>query len=230
MRLVKIKNGDKTSFNFKSTKDLDKKLKNESFSLKEKTKEKDGIILSFKTDEDFKRLRLLVILSPILIASFDSRKEELGYFKENLEVSNFKYGLYPYFFQDFDLKDYLDFYKKNPQVEDIKVYENLKVDFYLNYLKDSYILSLVAMVEALILDDKTCHSLLRYFDKMRNDIVINGRRSILANGIQAFYLGKYVVVWALDLYKIIEKSRPDLYGYIRPIYKLTNNLKRPGTI
>jgi hypothetical protein len=105
---------------------------------------------------------------------------------------------------------------------------NLTVSLIINLMDEVYILALAALIEGLILDKKIREELLDYFAKMRNDIVINGRRSILANSIQAFYLSKYVVAWALDLYKIIEKDHPDLYTYIIPIYELTDNLKTPS--
>ena len=70
-------------------------------------------------------------------------------------------------------------------------------------------------------------NLINYFKEIRNDIVINGRRSILANDIYAFYLSKYLVNWALDLMKIARYKDKERYLYIEEIYKLTNNLKRP---
>ena len=83
------------------------------------------------------------------------------------------------------------------------------------------------MVDSLIEDDKNRKTLLKFFAKMRNDIVINGRRSILANGIQAFYLNKYVVVWALELFDFIKENKTDTSKFLEPIYDLTNNLKTP---
>lgn len=228
MKLTKIKSSQKLVYDFDSTRDLVKLLANEACTSKEESKDEDKLIITFKTDPDFKRLKLLVILSPIFIAIFDSGTEELSFFRENLKKSNFKYGLYESFFQRFDYKTYLDFYKNHEKSEDIGLDSNYQVYFTVNPMEDEYLLGLIAMIEGLILDKKTCQYLLDYFAQMRNDIVINGRRSILANGIQAFYLSKYVVVWALDLYKIIKENRPDLYKYIEPISYLTNNLKRPG--
>ena len=86
------------------------------------------------------------------------------------------------------------------------------------------------MVDNLILDDKNRKELLKYFDKMRDDIVINGRRSILANGIQAFYLNKYVVVRMLELIDFIKKSNPKSNPYLKAIEDLVNKLKTPRDI
>lgn len=228
MKLKIIKNGQAKTYKFESFKNLEEALKTKAYESIEQTDQKDQLILSFRTDPDFKRLRLLVILSPIFISIFDNGKTDLEFFRKNLQTSNFTYGLYESFFEGFDLVDYLDYYKNHKKTEDIMMDENLEVYFRINYMNEAYILALVAMVEGLILTENTRDNLLGYFAKIRNDIVINGRRSILANSIQAFYLSKYVVAWALDLYKLIENDRPDLYKYIDPIYKLTNNLKTPG--
>lgn len=228
MKVEIIKNGRSYVYDFANTKELEKDLKNKASKDFKDTDDEDKLVFSFKTDPDYKKLRLLVILSPIFIAIFDNGKTDLEFFRNNLTKSNFTYGLYEKFFQDFSLKDYLSFYQNHEKNEDIMVDENLTVSFTINEMDPVYILALAALIEGLILDDKTREELLDYFAKMRNDIVINGRRSILANSIQAFYLSKYVVAWALDLYKIIEKDHPDLYSYIIPIYKLTDNLKTPS--
>lgn len=228
MKVELIKNGKSYGYDFANTKELEKDLKNKASKDFKDTDDEDKLVFSFKTDPDYKKLRLLVILSPIFIAIFDNGKTDLEFFRNNLTKSNFTYGLYEKFFQDFSLKDYLNFYQNHEKNEDIMVDENLTVSFTINEMDPVYILALAALIEGLILDDKTREELLDYFAKMRNDIVINGRRSILANSIQAFYLSKYVVAWALDLYKIIEKDHPDLYPYIIPIYELTNNLKTPS--
>lgn len=228
MKVEIIKNGRSYVYDFANTKELEKDLKNKAFKDFKDTDDEDKLVFSFKTNPDYKKLRLLVILSPIFIAIFDNGKTDLEFFRNNLTKSNFTYGLYEKFFQDFSLKDYLSFYQNHEKNEDIMVDENLTVSFTINEMDPVYILALAALIEGLILDDKTREELLDYFAKMRNDIVINGRRSILANSIQAFYLSKYVVAWALDLYKIIEKDHPDLYSYIIPIYKLTDNLKTPS--
>ena len=83
------------------------------------------------------------------------------------------------------------------------------------------------MIDSLIEDKNNRKNLLKYFDKMRDDIVINGRRSIIANGIQAFYLNKYVVVWIIDLINFIKENNPDSYKYLQAIFDLINNLKTP---
>lgn len=228
MILKKIKDYKEYTYIFENTSDLCIKLKNKNYKSLKKTKKENQIKITFKSDKDFNKLKLLIILSPIFIASFDSGKDELEFFKKNLTKSNFTFGIYENFFEYFDFSSYLNFYESHKKTEDIMINSNYKVDFKLNFLSDTYILSLVALLEGLILDDKTCNELLKYFDKIRNDIIINGRRSILANGIQAFYLSKYVVVWALDLYQIIEKSNPKLYDFVKEISILNNNLKRPN--
>lgn len=228
MILSKIESGFKFDYKFNSIADLEEKLNNKIYDSKEKTKSNDKIIISFKADEKYKRLSLLIILSPILISIFDNGKTELEYLKNNLNISNFKYGLYETFFENFDLEQYFSFYDNHPKNEDIIMDKNLNIYFSINHMQDKYILALTSMVESLILNESQMQALLAYFAKIRNDIVINGRRSILANGIQAFYLSKYVVIWALNLFKIIEDNNIENYKYIKPIFELTNNLKTPG--
>ncbi|MDY2927989.1 hypothetical protein [Anaerococcus sp.] len=81
------------------------------------------------------------------------------------------------------------------------------------------------LIEKLIEDDKNRNKLLTYFDKIRNDIVINGRRSILANGIQAFYLSKYVLVWMIEIMdKLMDKGKKSEI-YLKPLYERLTNLK-----
>ncbi|MDU5585134.1 MAG: hypothetical protein E6046_32580, partial [Pseudomonas aeruginosa] len=92
--------------------DLDKKLKNKNFSKLEKTNQNEKIILNFENDKDNETLRLLVILSPIFITIFDN-STSLEFFRENLEKSNFDYGLYPNFFEDFSKEKYFEFYKNH---------------------------------------------------------------------------------------------------------------------
>ncbi|MDD7305867.1 MAG: hypothetical protein PUG67_04690 [Peptoniphilaceae bacterium] len=230
MILKKTKAGKKYCYEYFDSFSLEKALENKTFSSIRATNKEDRLTFSFKTDPKFASLRLLVILSPIFISIFDSGKTDLEFFVKTLEESNFKYGLYEKFFQDFSFDTYLTYYQNHQANEDIIVDKNLNVDFTVNMMDDVYILALNAMIESLILDKRICDKLLTYFSKMRNDIVINGRRSILANSIQAFYLSKYVVIWALDLYKIIENNHPKLYPYILPIYELTNNLKTPSMV
>lgn len=222
MKVKKFLDKSIYSYEFSSSSQLEKLLKEKRDCIKTE-KIQNKTVISFETDEDFEILRLLVILSPIFIATFDSSENELEYFKNNLECSNFKFGLYENFFENFSKESYFDFYKNHPKNEDIIVNEDMTIDFSINELDDIYLLSLVEMIEKLIIDEKNRKKLLIYFKKIRNDIVINGRRSILANGIQAFYLSKYVLVWALDLYKLIGLNN----SYIFLIYELTNNLKRP---
>ena len=205
--------------------DLDKKLKNKNFSKLEKTNQNEKIILNFENDKDNETLRLLVILSPIFITIFDN-STSLEFFRENLEKSNFDYGLYPNFFEDFSKEKYFEFYKNHEKIEDIILNEDKSIDFTINFLEDKYILALTSLMEG-IFSKYNRKNLISYFKEIRNDIVINGRRSILANDIYAFYLSKYLVNWALDLMKIARYKDKERYFYIEEIYKLTNNLKRP---
>ena len=52
----------------------------------------------------------------------------------------------------------------------------------------------------------------------------------MANGIQAFYLNKYIVVWMLDLIDFINKKNPGVSSLLDPIEDLVNNLKTPADI
>ena len=224
--IIKIfKNKKIYQYNAKDVFELDNKLKIKDFSKLEKTSEEEKIIINFKNDKENESLKLLVILSPIFITIFDN-STSLDFFKKNLEKSNFEYGLYPNFFENFSKKNYFEFYKSHDKIEDIILKEDESIDFKINYLENKYLLALVAMIEV-IFSKYNRKNLIRYFKEIRNDIVINGRRSILANDIYAFYLSKYLVNWALDLMKIARYKDKNRYLYIDEIYKLTNNLKRP---
>ncbi|KWZ90754.1 hypothetical protein HMPREF3224_01755 [Anaerococcus hydrogenalis] len=224
--IVKIFENNKLyQYQAKNVFDLDKKLKNKDFSKLEKTDHEEKIILNFKNDKDNETLRLLVILSPIFITIFDN-STNLEFFRENLEKSNFEYGLYPNFFENFSKEKYFEFYRNHEKIEDIILNEDDSIDFTINFLEVKYILALASLIEV-IFSKYNRKNLIRYFKEIRNDIVINGRRSILANDIYAFYLSKYLVNWALDLMKIARYKDKERYFYIEEIYKLTNNLKRP---
>ena len=224
--IVKIfKNKKIYQYNAKDVFELDNKLKVKDFSKLEKTSEEEKIIINFKNDKENETLRLLVILSPIFITIFDN-STNLEFFRENLEKSNFKYGLYPNFFEDFSKEKYFEFYENHKKIEDIILNKDESIDFTINYIENKYILALLAMIEV-IFSKYNRKNLINYFKEIRNDIVINGRRSILANDIYAFYLSKYLVNWALDLMKIARYKDEKRYFYIKEIYKLTNNLKRP---
>lgn len=188
-------------------------------------KNKDFIRLIFPSDDNFKKLRLLVILSPIFIASFDSGKNQLEFLKNTIDKSKFAYGLYPKFFEGFDIDDYRKSYKDYQVKEDIYINENNDIEFVVNPMDDNYLDSLICLIDKLIIDENNLNYFLDYFAKIRNDIVINGRRSILANGIQGFYLSKYVVVWMIDLCNHLLRENPDLLEKLNPIYSLSNNLK-----
>lgn len=176
-------------------------------------------------DKENERLMLLVILSPIFIACFDSSIEELDFFREKISNSNFPYGLYPEFFP-FDENIYRRFYKNRENKEDIFLNEEGLIEFTINPIKDKYILALAYLLEKLAEDDNNRKKLLTYFDKIRNDIVINGRRSILANGIQAFYLSKYVLVWMIENMDKLIAEEIDGNIYLKDIYNRLENLKR----
>lgn len=184
-----------------------------------------SIKLIFPNDIKSKRLRLLVILSPIFIASFDNSTYELEFLKNTIKESKYPYGLYPNFFNDFNIKDYRDSYENYKFREDIFLNFKNEIEFIVNPMNDIYVKALSGLIEALIIDDKSNEYFTNYFAKIRDDIVINGRRSIIANGIQGFYLSKYIVVWMMDLCNYLKKNNPKIYKDIIPIYELSNNLK-----
>ena len=192
-------------------------------------KNKDYTKLIFPNDEENNNLKLLVILSPIFIASFDSGENELEYLSKTIEKSKFAYGLYPKFFADFDIDEYKKAYKNYEVEEDIYLNEQNNIEFRINPIKDIYLDSLIALIEALIIDEKSNEHFTKYFAEMRDDIVRNGRRSILANGIQGFYLSKYVVVWMLDLCQYVIDNHPAKKDDIMAIYNLANTLKTPSS-
>ena len=175
-------------------------------------------------------MKLLVTLSPILIAAFDNGSYELEFLRKIIEKSKFPYGLYPKFFDDFDIDQYKKAYDLYEVKEDIYLNDENNVEFIINPLDDIYINGLVAVIEGVIINQKSNDYFTDYFKEMRDDIVINGRRSILANGIQAFYLSKYAVVWMIDLCDYVLENFPDKKDDISPIYKLANNLKTPSLI
>lgn len=210
---------------------------NNNYNLEEISQNKSEIKNCFSikivNDNDNEKLKLLVILSPIFISTFDNGNYELEFLRETIENSSYPFALYPNFFESFNKCQYFKDYRGNDNeniTEDIILREDKAIEFYFNSLPEIYLKSLLAMVDALIEDDSNRQMLLQYFEQMRDDIVINGRRSILANGIQAFYLNKYVVVWMLDLINFIKENDPDSYKYLQPIFDLINNLKTPRLI
>lgn len=190
----------------------------------------DHIKIIFPNDKENKNLKLLVTLSPILIAAFDNGSYELEFLRKIIEKSKFPYGLYPKFFDNFDIDQYKKSYDLYEVKEDIYLNDENNVEFIINPLDDIYINGLVAVIEGVIINQKSNDYFTDYFKEMRDDIVINGRRSILANGIQAFYLSKYVVVWMIDLCDYVRENFPDKKNDIGSIYKLANNLKTPSLI
>lgn len=226
MILTKFENGKKTSFQIANDYGFEKISESES-------QIEDTFSLSLANDLDNEKLRLLVILSPIFIAAFDNGTQELEFLKTTIENSSFPYGLYPNFFKNFDPNKYFEVYKAqdNKKIrEDIILSPKSTIDFYFNPLEDSFLKSLIAMIDCLIEDVENRKNLLKYFANMRDDIVINGRRSILANGIQAFYLNKYVVVRMLELIDLIKTKKPDASRFLGPIYDLVSNLKTPACL
>ena len=184
--------------------------------------------LVFPNDEKNNNLKLLVILSPIFIASFDSGKEDLEFLNKTIENSKFPYGLYSKFFANFDIEEYKKAYENYQIEEDIYLNDENNIEFRINSLDSTYLRSLIALIEGIILDQKSKEHFINYFDQIRDDIVRNGRRSILANGIQGFYLSKYVVVWMLDLCKYVIDHHPNKKQDIMAIYDLANKLKTPS--
>lgn len=193
-------------------------------------KNKDFIKYSFLNDEDNNRLKLLVTLSPIFIACFDNGTYELEFLKNTIKKSDYPYGLYPNFFEGFDKDSYFKTYENKKSNEDIILKRDGSIDFYVNPMEEQYVIALKNLIEGLILDSEANKYWNDYFKKMRNDIVINGRRSIIANGIQGFYLNKYVLVWMMDLCDYIKENNYNLYEDILPIYHLSSNLKTMADI
>lgn len=226
MIVNKVINNKKTCFEIGNAYNFEKLSESQS-------QFEDSLAITITNDDKNEKLKLLVILSPIFIASFDNGNTKLEFLKKTIENSAYPYGLYPNFFNNFNKDKYFDDYKDwnknsiNSIKEDIILNEDGTIDFYINPLPDSYLLSLIAMIDCLIEDDSNRKDLLKYFDKMRDDIVINGRRSILANGIEAFYLNKYVVVWMLELIDFIKNNNPSKAPYLKAIEDAVNKLKTP---
>lgn len=190
-------------------------------------KNKDYVKIIFPNDLENKRLRLLVTFSPILIASFDNGCYELEFLKNSIEKSKYPYGLYPNFFQGLSIDEYRKSYDKYNPVEDIFLNKENNIEFLINPMENQYLDALVSIIESVIIDPKANYYYTDYFKEIRNDIVINGRRSILANGIQGFYLSKYVVVWMIDIINFIKENNPKAYENLKTIEFLANNLKTP---
>lgn len=226
MILTKFENGKKITYQVTDGYGFEQISQNQS-------QFEDCFCLEIENDTENEKLRLLVILSPIFIAAFDNGSVELEFLKKTIENSSYPFALYPDFFGNFDKDQYFKAYEDKDEgkiTEDIILREDNIIEFYFNSLPEAYLKSLLAMVDGLIEDDSNRRILLQYFNQMRDDIVINGRRSILANGIQAFYLNKYVVVWMLDLFAFIQKNKADVLPYLNPIMDLVNDLKTPANI
>ncbi|WP_311479694.1 hypothetical protein [uncultured Anaerococcus sp.] len=226
MILTKFENGKKISYQVTGEYGFEEISQDQS-------QFEDCFCLEIENDPEGEKLKLLVILSPIFIAAFDNGNVELEFLKKTIKNSSYPFALYPDFFGDFDKKEYFKAYEDKDEgkiTEDIILREDKIIEFYFNSLPEAYLKSLLAMVDGLIEDDSNRRNLLQYFDQMRDDIVINGRRSILANGIQAFYLNKYVVVWMLDLFSFIQKNKADVSSFLDPIMDLVNDLKTPANI
>ncbi|MBS6105622.1 hypothetical protein [Anaerococcus sp.] len=188
-------------------------------------KNKNFIKYFFPNDKKNTRLKLLVTLSPIFIACFDNGNYELEFLKKTIENSNFPYAIYPNYFEGFNKEKYFKAYKDVIPKEDIILNSDDTIDFYINPMDEIYVLALKSLIEGLIINNKANIYWTNYFKNIRNDIVINGRRSIIANGIQGFYLNKYVLVWMMDLCHYIKINTPSLYNDVNTIYELSSNLK-----
>lgn len=226
MILTKFENGKKISYQVTGEYGFEEISQDQS-------QFEDCFCLEIENDPEDEKLKLLVILSPIFIAAFDNGNVELEFLKKTIENSSYPFALYPDFFGNFDKDQYFMAYETKDEgkiTEDIILREDNIIDFYFNSLPEAYLKSLLAMVDGLIEDDSNRRNLLHYFDQMRDYIVINGRRSILANGIQAFYLNKYVVVWMLDLFAFIKENKADVSSLLDPIMDLVNSLKTPANI
>lgn len=220
MKMIKVYASESLSYEYSTTSALKEKI-DKAFDY-EDLREVRFII---DNDKDKEKLLLLVTLSPIFLASFDSSSEELDFFREKISSSNFAYGLYPEFFP-FDEEKYRLVYENKENKEDIFLNEEGLIEFTINPIGDEYILALAYLLEKLVEDDINRKKLLKYFDKIRNDIVINGRRSILANGIQAFYLSKYVVVRMIEIIDKLMAEEKNGNIYLNAIYDRLENLKR----
>lgn len=218
MKMIKVYASESLSYEYSTTSALKEKI-DKAFDYEDLREVK------FIIDNDKEKLLLLVILSPIFLASFDSSSEELDFFREKISSSNFAYGLYPEFFP-FDEEKYRLVYENKENKEDIFLNEEGLIEFTINPIGDEYILALAYLLEKLVEDDINRKKLLKYFDKIRNDIAINGRRSILANGIQAFYLSKYVVVRMIEIIDKLMAEEKNGNIYLNAIYDRLENLKR----
>lgn len=225
MKLKITRNNKNFYFEGKDSFKIKENLLSNYYYRYDEVSEKDKIRILIENDKKDEILKLLVILSPIFITIFDN-SNNLSFFRENLKYSNFTYGLYPNFFEGFDRNKYFNFYNIHDKNEDIILNEDNTIIFTVNYIEKKYIISLIALMEV-VFEKYNRRMLIDYFKKIRNDIVINGRRSILANDIYAFYLSKYLINWALDLMKIARYKDSERFELIRPIYELSNNLKRP---
>ncbi|ACV29372.1 Uncharacterised protein [Anaerococcus prevotii] len=220
MKMIKVLTSGNLSYAYNKSSDLKKKLEKDR-----KEEHLNEVKFLVANDRDYEKLMLFVILSPIFIACFDSSSQELDFFRRRISNSNFPYGLYPEFFP-FEEEKYRNFYMNKENKEDIFLNEEGLIEFTINPIGDKYILALAYLLEKLIEDDKNRKKLLTYFAEIRNDIVINGRRSILANGIQAFYLSKYVVVRMIEIIdKLMAEEKNDNI-YLKAIYDRLENLKR----
>lgn len=220
MKMIKVLTSGNLSYSYNKSSDLKEKLEKDR-----KEEDLNEVKFLIANDRDYEKLMLFVILSPIFIACFDSSSQELDFFRRKISNSNFPYGLYPEFFP-FDEEKYRSFYMNKENKEDIFLNEEGLIEFTINPLKDKYILALTYLIEKLIEDDNNRKKLLTYFAEIRNDIVINGRRSILANGIQAFYLSKYVVVRMIEIIDKLMAEEKNANIYLKANYDRLENLKR----
>ncbi|MDD7382979.1 MAG: hypothetical protein SOZ89_01260 [Peptoniphilaceae bacterium] len=212
-----IINFENESFEFNNVFELDKKL-NRNYE--------SDFEIKFEID-DFaeEKIKLLVTLSPIFNAIFDNGKKDeyCSFLKDLSKKSKYEYALYDNFFSDFNLKN---IEKNTTEFEDINIKDGF-ICFKFNNLANKYILGLVSMIETLVLNTSQRKLLLNYFKDLSDVIVKNSRRAVISNGNRAFILSKYVVVWFMELVKIIRIKFPDNYKYVKAIENLNLNLKLP---
>ena len=223
MRVEKVLSNKKFVFDIKDNYEL------VEVSISENNKENYPFYrIVFENDKKNEKAYILAILSPIFIACFDKGHEELSFLKDSIKNSKFPYGLNPFFSKIY--KQDFDFEKISiDQISSDDIYLDYKnlINFTINPIEDMYLKSLLCLLDKLILDDSNRKKLLEYFDGVDYNILINGRRSILANGIQAFYLRKYVAVRMIDLVNFILVKNPECKTILNPIYDLISNLKTP---
>lgn len=181
---------------------------------------KDENITHYKIsfDYSYENFSLLCILSPILFCIFDNSSGEYVFLRNLWNNHRYDFGIFPEIFP-FDY----DYYKKNRDEND-DIYVDDKINFTINKITKKDLFSLLILIDILILDKSMNYKLNSYFSKMRNQTIINGRRSILKNDLYAFYLSKYICVWIKEIFKIIRLLYPNEYKYLKYLNDLNEEL------